>query len=98
MLFRSGSPLDRPLAKVAEDVLQGYVSRIQAERCYGLVFREDGSIDADATAAQRARLRESGAMIALRDNEDAAATRPPEAGNSAEVFFTEGRLFPLRCC
>mgnify|MGYP003704155309 CR=1 FL=1 len=46
-----GSPLDRPLAKVAEDVLQGYVSRIQAERCYGLVFREDGSIDADATAA-----------------------------------------------
>ena len=54
--------------------------------------------DADATAAQRARLRESGAMIALRDNEDAAATRSPEAGNSAEVFFTEGRLFPLRCC
>ena len=93
-----GSPLERPLERIAQDVAQGYVSRVQAERCYGVVFGADGSIDAAATEAQRAVLRRAGVFIFMRDNEDAAAGDRSESAKIPKGFFTEGRLFPLRCC
>ena len=93
-----GSPLDRPLERIAADVAQGYVSRLAAERCYGVAFGADGKIDADATAALRAKLRRAGVFIFMRDNEDAAADTQSNAAKIPNRFFTEGRLFPLRCC
>ena len=93
-----GSPLDRPLERIAEDVAQGYVSRLQAVRCYGVVFGTDGQIDAAATAALRAKLRRAGVFIFMRDNEDAGDAAQLNAAKIPNRFFTEGRLFPLRCC
>ncbi len=93
-----GSPLERPIARIARDVAQGYVSRRQAERCYGVVFGRDGEIDAAASEAQRVKWRESGAFIVLRENEDAARMAEPDPATPMGIFFTEGRLFPVRCC
>ncbi|HZS81337.1 MAG TPA: hydantoinase B/oxoprolinase family protein [Stellaceae bacterium] len=50
-----GDPLLRPAEQVAEDVLDGLVSRETAEREYGVVLRADGAVDAAATAKRRAR-------------------------------------------
>jgi N-methylhydantoinase B/oxoprolinase/acetone carboxylase alpha subunit len=48
-----GDPLDRDPAKVAEDVHLGMVSRTAASRDYGVVLRDDHTIDYDATTAAR---------------------------------------------
>lgn len=56
-----GSPLDREPERVAEDVLQGYVSREMGERLYGVVLEADSlRPDLAATAARRAELRAQG--------------------------------------
>jgi N-methylhydantoinase B len=50
--------LDRPAEVVARDVSFGLVSREKALRAYGVVLRDDGSVDADGTETERARQRE----------------------------------------
>jgi hypothetical protein len=58
------------------------------------VFAGDSNeIDEAATRAKRAELARSGDRIVERDNEDRGSETPPEG-----LYFTEGRLFPLRCC
>lgn len=55
-----GSPLDREPERVLEDVLDGYVSAEAAFDLYGVVLGADGvSVDAAATEARRALLREA---------------------------------------
>jgi N-methylhydantoinase B len=49
--------LDRPAEAVARDVAFGLVSRDKALRSYGVVLGSDGSVDAEATEAERARQR-----------------------------------------
>jgi N-methylhydantoinase B len=49
--------LDRPVEAVARDVSFGLVSRGKAERAYGVVLRDDGSVDEEATTAERDRQR-----------------------------------------
>jgi N-methylhydantoinase B len=49
--------LDRPVAAVARDVAFGLVSREKARTGYGVVLREDGTVDEEATAAERAAQR-----------------------------------------
>jgi N-methylhydantoinase B len=49
--------LDRPVEAVARDVAFGLVSRAKALAGYGVVLRDDGSVDEDATAAERDRQR-----------------------------------------
>jgi N-methylhydantoinase B len=49
--------LDRPAQAVARDVAFGLVSREKALRAYGVALRDDGSVDDDATAAERDRQR-----------------------------------------
>ena len=49
-----GNPATRDVARVAQDVRLGYVSREAALREYKVVHRADGSLDADATARARA--------------------------------------------
>ena len=50
-----GSPLERDPQAVADDVRDGMVSPEAALSEYGVVFADDGSVDAAATAAERAR-------------------------------------------
>jgi len=51
-----GSPLERPVDLVLEDVVNGYVTAGAAEASYGVVLAKDGrSVDAAATARRRAK-------------------------------------------
>ena len=58
-----GSPLDRDLAMLERDVRCGYVSRDAAEKVYGACFRDDGTIDAGASASRRAEMRAKGLPV-----------------------------------
>jgi N-methylhydantoinase B len=49
--------LDRPVEAVARDVAFGLVSREKALAGYGVVVRDDGTVDEGATAAERDRQR-----------------------------------------
>jgi N-methylhydantoinase B len=90
-----GSPLERPVEKVASDLAEGYISRHKAESCYGIAFEKDGNgIDIAATAQKRAKLMQVGGAIVERDNEDPLVETEEPKG----LYFTEGMLFPLRCC
>ncbi len=55
-----GSPLDRDVDAVAMDVREGYVSKESAEKDYGVVLKSDGSVEIEATAKQREKLRVEG--------------------------------------
>jgi N-methylhydantoinase B/oxoprolinase/acetone carboxylase alpha subunit len=55
-----GDPLERDPALVAEDVLEGFVTRETARAVYGVVIAEDGTVDGPATLAARAGLRAAG--------------------------------------
>jgi N-methylhydantoinase B len=48
-----GNPLDRAPARVAEDVHLGMVSRTAAASDYGVILRDDHTVDHDATTAAR---------------------------------------------
>ncbi len=48
-----GDPFERDPMKVAEDVDLGLVSRQAAERDYGVMLRDDHTVDHDATASRR---------------------------------------------
>jgi N-methylhydantoinase B len=50
--------LDRPAEVVARDVSYGLVSREHARTGYGVVLAEDGTVDGDATEAERVRQRD----------------------------------------
>jgi N-methylhydantoinase B len=52
-----GDPATRDPARVVRDVRLGYVSRLAALDNYKTVLRDDGSLDADATAKVRAGIR-----------------------------------------
>lgn len=72
-----GSPLERDLDTVEQEVLQGYVSLDMAERLYGAVFdRETLTVDREASAARR---REMAAANRPTDDEGL----PPDAANLA---------------
>src|SRR5437016_4991573 len=64
-----GDALDRDLESVARDLAEGYVSAAAAEARYGVVSRA-GVIDAAATAARRASLREARIRVRLATGRD----------------------------
>ncbi len=55
-----GSPLERNLDDLQNDVRQGYVSKAAARESYGAVFGSDGRIDRPASEARRAAMRAAG--------------------------------------
>jgi N-methylhydantoinase B len=56
-----GDPLDRPFDRIEQDVLQGFVSRKQAEEEYCVVFdAAERQIDREATESYRASLTKGG--------------------------------------
>ena len=48
-----GDPHTRGLAEVQEDVIDGYVSRGAAQTEYGVVLRDDSTVDVEATNQRR---------------------------------------------
>jgi N-methylhydantoinase B len=52
-----GDPIDRDPALVAQDVGRRIVTPEWAARVYGVLVNDDGTIDADATAARREEIR-----------------------------------------
>jgi N-methylhydantoinase B len=73
-----GDPLERDPAAVREDVADGYVTLARARTDYGVVVREvdadlsEYEVDADATAAERERIRGARAGWLAEDAEDVA--------------------------
>ena len=102
-------PLERLTSLVARDVREGYVSRRHAEECYGVVFRDDATVDEDATAKARARRRAGRiALTVIAAGKDdfvdgrrtcsvAASTLARlGAGEGAAIEFVSPRGAPLR--
>jgi N-methylhydantoinase B len=54
-----GDPLERDPALVRADVIEEFVSRSRAEEAYGVVLRDDLTLDEAATARKRNELRSS---------------------------------------
>jgi N-methylhydantoinase B len=52
-----GDPLERDPEVVADDAEEGYVSAETAYTIYGVVVTDEGTADAEATAARRAAIR-----------------------------------------
>jgi N-methylhydantoinase B len=48
-----GDPLERDAAAVRADVVEEFISRRSAEEDYGVVIRDDLTLDEAATAARR---------------------------------------------
>jgi N-methylhydantoinase B len=95
-----GSPLERPIEKIEDDLREGYISRHRAESCYGIVF-EAGSdrIDRAASEANRVRLRALGEVMMRPENEDAGVVDSNVIAEDAPAQDqSDVPLFPLRCC
>ena len=60
-----GDPLDRQMAEVAGDVRSGTVSRDEAERLYGVVVDEEGTVDTQATNAKRRSILDTRMNMAI---------------------------------
>lgn len=72
-----GDPLDRDAELVAKDVRDGYVTREAAQAAYGVVLADGGTLDAEATEAERGRQREERRSWASRRN---GSTRRVDGG------------------
>jgi N-methylhydantoinase B len=53
-----GDPLEREPERVLQDLVDGYITPQAAHDLYGVILN-GGGVDASATIAQRARIRES---------------------------------------
>jgi N-methylhydantoinase B len=56
-----GDPLERPVEKVREDVLDGFCTKDYAREAYGVVLTDTLDLDEVATAARRKEMRKSAA-------------------------------------
>jgi N-methylhydantoinase B len=61
-----GDPLERDPDIVATDCQRGYVSSEAAQRRYGVVLEDDGTVNAKLTAQQRVALRADSGNVAAR--------------------------------
>ena len=92
-----GDPLERDPERIAWDVREGYVSLEEAERVYGVVFR-DGDVDVAATHALRGRLR--GERVGRDALPEPPAASLPEGARWVDenvVVTREGELACGRC-
>ena len=90
-----GSPLDRPLAQVAHDLREGYITRERAQGCYGVVFQDGGqAFDLAASQAERERRRRAG----LDQAPPEAAPQDADDEKYLGTGLTQGTaLFNVRC-
>lgn len=79
-----GSPLDRDLNALANDLHQGYVSKEAAVRDYGAVFRAGGiDLDVEATEFRRAEMRANGLPKDIPEPEVPGTSTEARAGHPA---------------
>jgi N-methylhydantoinase B len=102
-----GSPLDRDLAALENDVHQGYVTREAAERDYGAVFAGDDCVlDRSATERRRAEMQALGLPVPEPDappseDEHRGHNHPHPHAAAHEHLTEEDRLVMAlshRCC
>jgi N-methylhydantoinase B len=99
-----GSPLARDLAALQRDVRCGYVTKGAAEALYGAVFEPDSLvINAAATEARRAQMREQGLPHDEPISEMTLPFSPParEQNPEQETLTAEERTafaMTCRCC
>jgi len=88
-----GDPIRRDPARVARDVKNGVVTRKRADEIYGVVLRDDGGVDAEATHARRQAIR------AERLGGKTPKADPPPATGLAEVnpAIDTGKHFRCLC-
>jgi N-methylhydantoinase B len=67
-----GSPLDRPVADVAADARQGYISLAAVKESYGVVLDPE-TFDVDMAATERLRAAMRGALATSASNGEAGA-------------------------
>lgn len=79
-----GNPTQRDVDRVSWDVLNGYVSREQAEALYGVVITDDGKVDATATSSLRKRLSEAAASSDDSPGQDGQTRSRDHAALSVE--------------
>jgi N-methylhydantoinase B len=65
-----GDPLERDPEKVKDDVEQGYVSRAQASEYYGVVLRNDLSVDKEQTEKLRQKILGQRVWLEVIHSED----------------------------
>jgi len=85
-----GSPLKRDLDKIMHDVKEGYVSKENAEKFYGIVFHKN-LIDIEATKLQRSTMK-----LELQEFED--LYQEPVSDASDKLFSAASGFFLNRCC
>ncbi len=88
-----GDPLDRDPARVAGDVVNGWVSRNEAEAAFGVVFGDDGELHHASTERLRAELRAGRTKRAVGDRGTEIKACDCPAGATAAVVR---RRRPLR--
>jgi len=88
-----GDPLRRDPAHVARDVHNGFVTPHWASALYGVVLRDDGTVDQDATRARRRAIR------AERLGGHAPKTEPPQTDGMAAIcpYIDAKRRFRCLC-
>jgi N-methylhydantoinase B len=64
-----GNPLDREVDLVVTDVREGYISSDKARRVYGVVLRDDGTADLEATQALRRKMRATVPKVSVRHSD-----------------------------
>ncbi len=99
-----GSPLERDLGSLENDLRCGYVSRAATEEIYGAVIGVDGAIDRAATAARRAEMRKLGLPVDQPIAESEFVPPPAhdhDHGHPASAMTEEERVawaMTCRCC
>jgi N-methylhydantoinase B len=96
-----GDPLERDAEIVARDVRDGYVTHAAARNGYGVVVGEDGTLDAEASAAERERIRQErrGQPRAGGDGElDTVEAGAPLRPLQPSVGITDGGVLACECC
>jgi len=99
-----GDPLERDSERAARDVADGRVSRARARTAYGVVLLDDGKVDAAATEAERAAIRNRRRQGEVgpwqRDDvyrhPDPASGKPSRIGDTVEIG-ADGALACGRC-
>jgi N-methylhydantoinase B len=99
-----GDPLERPPAQVADDLRQGYISSARGRDRYGVVVRDDGSVDEVATRVLREQLRAQRFHLRIVDaahdlyRAGAVSRRrscPMSPADAARGAFADGALVEL---
>jgi N-methylhydantoinase B len=99
-----GDPLERPIDRVREDLREGYISPERCRERYGVVVRDDLTVDVEATEARRREIAASRLGLAVTPTEDDLYVRGAVSmrrtcrlnpGDAERAGLTDGTLVEL---